>query len=549
MRVRDAISHIPAVTPFADTTTVADVIDVEKLPSAIGVQNPSVMPGLYNGEKFASGFGDTFLYEDDYWVLRARSSQLFKDNLYARGIIRRLVNNEINTGLVPEALPEELIIGVAEDSLADWSEDVETRFQLYANDKELCDYAGNRTFGQLQSLVRFESLVAGDILVVLVPNRDTGLPMVKLVNSNAVMTPPAEYTHKMKNDIHHGVEVDKRGRQVAYWVQLDDDQGFERIPAYGPRTGRRIAWLVYGIERRVNEHRGTPFLALMLQSIRELDRYRDAVQRKAVVNSIVAMFIRKDKDKVSTLPITNSSVRRDTVVENAQGSSSGPRRYNIEKHTPGVVFEELQEGEEPVPVSSAGTDLAFKEFEEAIVNTGGWANEIPPQVLRLDFSNSYSASQAATNALKIYLNRARGDFSTAFCKPVYEDWLLSSVIIGKVNAEGFFDAWNDPQQHDVYNAWISSDWSGAIKPSIDLLKQVNAYNKLIAAGLITRDQAAKELTGKKFSKNVSRLRKENEQLLKANEVLLNAGIEVENPESDLAAAINRLVDHQEENNA
>ncbi len=73
----------------------------------------------FDGDKFPGGFGPTQLFTADYWTLRERSSQLFTENLYARGLIRRLITNEINTGLTPEATPDEQIIGVAEDSLAD----------------------------------------------------------------------------------------------------------------------------------------------------------------------------------------------------------------------------------------------------------------------------------------------------------------------------------------------------------------------------------------------------------------------------------------------
>jgi hypothetical protein len=51
------------------------------------------------GDKFAGGFGATKVFTPDYWTLRQRSEQLFHENLYARGLIRRLVTNEINTGL------------------------------------------------------------------------------------------------------------------------------------------------------------------------------------------------------------------------------------------------------------------------------------------------------------------------------------------------------------------------------------------------------------------------------------------------------------------
>ena len=66
----------------------------------------SARQSYYDGEKFYGGFGETQLFTMDYWTLRARSNQIFTENLYARGIVHRLVTNEINTGLAPDSNPE-----------------------------------------------------------------------------------------------------------------------------------------------------------------------------------------------------------------------------------------------------------------------------------------------------------------------------------------------------------------------------------------------------------------------------------------------------------
>jgi hypothetical protein len=104
--------------------------------SALGPYGPydpfgNIEQKFHTGSKFEGGFGATQLIVPDYWTLRARSRQLFKTNLYARGLIRRLVTNEIAIGLHLEATPVESLLGVPEDSLAEWSEDIETRFALW----------------------------------------------------------------------------------------------------------------------------------------------------------------------------------------------------------------------------------------------------------------------------------------------------------------------------------------------------------------------------------------------------------------------------------
>ena len=478
---------------------------------------PIMQPGAYvsapvsnttlDGDKFFGGFGDTQLQHVDYWTLRARSAQLFNDNLYARGLIRRLITNEINTGLTPEACPDESIIGVPEDSLNDWTETVENRFSIWAKNPDLCDYKRADTFGALQREARREALVSGDVLVVLDQSQITKLPRVRLVRGDHVQTPLAGYTVRRGNTISHGVEQDSRSRVVAHWVKQEDGSS-KRIPARGEKSGRRISWLVYGTDRRMGEIRGQPLLAIVLQSLKEIDRYRDSAQRKAVINSILAMFIKKTEDKMGTLPVTGGAVRRGAAQTSSENGT--PRDYNIASQIPGLVMEELQHGEEPVGFHSQGTDVSFGVFEEAIVQSIAWAHEIPPEILKLAFSNNYSASQAAINEFKIYLNMRWSIEGENFCNPIYTEWLISEVLTQKIAARGLIEAWRNPLSYDIFGAWVACDWYGSIKPSTDMLKQAKGSRMLVEEGWSTNAREARITTGTKFSKNIKRLKRENE---------------------------------------
>ena len=140
----------------------------------------------------------------------------------------------------------------------------------------------------------------------------------------------------------------------------------------------------------------------------------------------------------------------------------------------------------------------------------------PAEILTLSFSSNYSASQAAINEFKIYLNPVRAAWGDDFCQPIYVDWLLSETLTGRIKADGLLGAWRDPSQYDRYAAWIAADWSGAIKPSVDLMKQANGYALLVEQGFISRDRATRETTGTKYSKNVAKLKRENLALADAN---------------------------------
>lgn len=503
-----------------DADIARGVVQAEPALPTIPVSALSASAGwqraYHDGSKFSGGFGATQLLTADYWTLRARSSQLFKENLYARGLIRRLITNEINTGLHLEATPEEGLLGLEEDSLADWSETIENRFKIWGKSARLCDHREQRSFGGLQAQIRMEALIAGDVLVVLRQDQRTGLPRVQLIGGSAVQTPMRQ--PRRGNEIKHGVEIDRHGRHVAFWTRQPDGTS-KRLPARGEKSGRRLAWLVYGTDKRLDAVRGEPILSLVLQSLREIDRYRDSVQRKAVVNSMLAMFIKKTVERPGSLPITmGGAVRKDSATV-VQADGAAERSYQIAELRPGLVIEELEVGEEPQAFSSNGTDERFGLFEEAIIQAVAWANEIPPEILRLAFSNNYSASAAAINEFKIYLNKVRCDFGEAVCHPIYIEWLISEVLTRKVAAPGLLEAWRDVRKYDVFGAWTTGDWTGHIKPSTDVRKQAQGYRMLLEDGLITRDRSSRELTGTKYSKNVKKLRRENAALAEALEPL------------------------------
>lgn len=482
----------------------------------------SSLPGyrnvIHDGEKFSGGLGPIDLLFKDLWALRARSAELFERNLYCRGIVRRYVTNVINTGLHLEAIPEEKLLGLEEDSLGDWAEGVENRFRIWGKNPYQCDFDERRSFGQLQIEAWREALVAGDVLVQISQDPRTRNPRVHLISGARVQTPWLSKTDLPDGSrIQDGVEIDKRGRHIAFWV-TQDDGSFKRLPAYGEKSGRRLAWLVYGTDKRLDDVRGTPLVGLILQALKEIDRYRDATLRKAVINSMLAMYIEKGEERFGSNPMAGGATKlgAETTIDN----SGDAKRYRTAEMIPGLVIDELQHGEKPVPYQVNNTVENFGAFEQAIVAAIAWALEVPPEILTLAFSSNYSASQAAIGEFKLFLNPTRTRFGEEFCAPIYEEWLLSQVYQNRVTARGLLEAFKGIDQEDIYGAWIANDWSGHVKPTIDPVKTTRAYTEQSEQGFIDRDRAAREINGTSFDKNVKYLKRQNEKLAEAMRPLL-----------------------------
>ena len=498
----------------APESNISPVLDVNALDNFAGGA------GAWGGDKFYNGFGVTKDYEIvDYWLLRKRSKQLFTENLYARGLIRRLITNEINKGLSLEATPDADILGLDRDDLAAWSENTERRFTIYGKNPEICDHRNTRTMGALQRQARMM-----DVLVLL-RQGVAGLPTIDLIDAEHVSDPMSDTliraVRNRGNEISNGVEIDKSGRHVAFFVKQKNGT-HRRVTATGSRTGRRQAWLLYGTERLIDDVRGQSILALVMQSLKEIDRYRDAEQRAAVLNAMIAVWVEKTEDKMGTLPLTGGALRKDTIT--TQNDSQGRKDIDFSQSMPGNIYQELQHGEKINSYDTKRPNVNFGAFEAAIVQAFAWSNEIPPEVMTLAFQNNYSASRGAVNELKMYLDLKRTSFGEEFNNPIYQDWLISETLNGNITAPGLLESWRNPEQWDKYGAWMLAEWSGAIKPNVDLLKEVKAYELLVANGWITRDRASRELTGSKYSKTVQQLVKENTNLATALKPLIDSGL-------------------------
>jgi len=487
-----------------------------------------MVQNVFDGEKYPGGLGSQLdFFYIDYWKLRRRSYRLFTENRYAKGLINRLLTNEIHWGLLLEATPDSNILPQDNEFLNDCADEVESKFSIWSENKELVSWDAQRTFGQIQRDIRKTALLSGDVLIILRQHPDTKTPVIQLIDGYNVRSPLDDKGKVPGATIKEGVEVDAQGRHIAFWVRDGSDPlniTSKRIAARGPKTRRRVAWMVYGHKIRVSDTRGMPALGVLIQSLKELDRYSDAEQRAAVLNSILAVFIKRGKDKIRSTGYTGGAQLYESAGQSKSDGSSVTREFNIAKQLPGVVLDQLQVGEEPESFSAARPNVNYRAFEEAMMASFAWALEIPPNIYRLAFSSNYSASGAEINELKIYLDRMRKSFASDAIKMFYKEWLLSMVLIDKIAAPGLLESWRNPRKFLESGAWFSSDWAGAVKPSLRLIQDVKAFTAAIAESLMTRDMATKFLWGRKFTTISRKLSKENEEMVAAVHPLITAGL-------------------------
>jgi len=495
---------------------------VEAPPAVSAAEGANGYAGSYlnynDGEKYLGGLGAVPITIPDYWALRQRSASFFKTNPYGRGIIRRLVTNIINTGLSLEADPVVDLLNISPDDAAKWAINVEDQFHAWASLPDVCDYRRESTFGEIERTAYREALVDGDVLVVEHHNNKTQLPSYELISGNLVTSPLEQNNLAKGNTIEYGVEINANREPVAYWV-AQKDLKHKRIPARGHR-GRLVSWLYYATDKRHDDLRGEPLLSLIMQSISEIDKYRDSTQRKATLNAMLAMFFYQSADsKVpNSRPVSAGANRR--VAGSTNLADGSEYKVNMASSTPGIVYESLPPGMEPKGFTSDGTDEKFADFEDAILSGIAWALEMPKSVLKMEFKSSYSASRGEIKEFNMSVSTARNRFADTFTRRVYRSWLTTSVLTRRVEANGLLEAWRDPMKFDIYAAWTNSSWFGAVKQAVDLPKEVTGLSAMADLGYTTHSANSRKLTNTRFTTNITRVSRENQLIAQATRPIL-----------------------------
>lgn len=469
---------------------------------------------------------------DNLDLLRERSRDLYAGGgPLGRGAIDRVVLNSVGPGLTLNCRIDRNLLGLSESEASDWENTTEREFAYWSESKN-CDITGGMNFYEMQNLAFKSVLLNGDALVMLPMSGDASLRYflhVALIEGDRLRDPPIKANTKM---VDGGVEFDDDGKPVAYYIANRHPESeitgqpilkYTRVPAYGAKTGRRNVLHLLPMER-IGQHRGVPFLAPVIETLKQLGRYSDAELMAAVVGGIFAIFFTRG---LSNSNNSDGYFSEDTMLEELNMRES--REQEMEQwreslQTLGIdamygAIAQLPEGIKAESISPGRPNNAFDAFVVSLVRQIGSALGIPAEVLLLNFTSSYSASRGALlEAWKLF-RYWRAWWISNFCQPIYEEWLFEAVLRGYIHAPKFFD---DPMVRYAYS-W--ADWTGPSQGQLDPVKEVRAAVLRVENGFSTRQKETAELTGGDFELNHAQRIKEEKMRREAGFTSEDANIE------------------------
>ena len=448
--------------------------------------------------------------EDNLQVLRERSRDLYMGVPLAAGAIKTVRTNVVGRGLRLKPKIDREALGMTVEEKYKLEKQIQREWALWADSND-CDMARLDNFYQLQQLAFTNWLMSGDCLAVMPIKPRMNQPYdlrINLIEADRLQSPSDCDT--FDNKIIGGVEVADDGEVVAYHIAKHhplsyqtDDIGWVRVEAYGKRTGRRNVIHVMNRER-IGQRRGVPFLAPVIESLKQIGRYTDAELVAAVVSGMYTIFIEKEGS-------SDDDAIGSAIPEEVQIDAEDDSTIEI---APGAVID-LNEGEKAHDVNPGRPNKNFGGFIEAICQQIGAALEIPYEILVKRFNSSYTASKGALEeAWKMY-SMYRNWLAHDFCQPIYEEWLAEAVAKGRIKMPGFF---TDPVRH---KAFCSAEWNGPAKGLLDPVKEVTAAEKRVANGFSTRTAETMEMRGGDFYENTEQLIQEEAKLKEVREIAGN----------------------------
>lgn len=409
----------------------------------------------------------------DLPMLRSRSRDQMRNAPIALGALNITASHSIGTGLSCNPAINAAILGLSDEAAEKWQLYTRARFEVWAKSKA-CTLDRRQDFYQSQGLSYRSTKESGDHFVItpLLARDGQRMLVLQLIEADRVCNPDRKADSDTLVD---GIELSpETGEPIAVHVAKHHPgdrlvkNTWQRIDMRGATTDRRNVLHIFKA-LRPGQVRGVPWIAPILEPLKQLSQYTDAELKAAVDSAVTSFFTQMDHEAFAEL--YDEEAQSKIITDSAKWDGNVAGNNKVVNLLPGEEIKNLTPGR-PNP--------QFDPFVLAILRQIGAALEIPFEVLIMHFQSSYTAARGAFMMAWKFFRMERDMMVTELCQPVYELWLTNEITEGRIQARGFFA---DPV---VRAAWCGAVWTGDGPGSVDPGKEVAAAEKRVALGISTK---------------------------------------------------------------
>lgn len=392
-------------------------------------------------------------------VLRELSRDLRRNNGWVKRGVQAVVNNTVGWGILPK--PSDRSRVRSTQALSIWND--------WAS-STACDYDGQLDFYGLQRLAMECIVESGEVLIVKQPaaTKDgLSIPMRIQVlepdyldhTRNGVLGPGPN-----AGPIFNGVEFDRFGRRVAYWLFTAHPGGMRLMSTkfYSERIPADRVLHVYRVDRP-GQIRGVPWMASAITRLKDFDDFEDAELMQQKIAACFGAFVTDPGDGVTG--IAPPSPGQPTTDLNGDP---------IDAFEPGHIAY-LPPGKQisfatPPPAQDSG--FSVRQLRRFAASLG-----VPYEVVSNDYSQvNYSSARMARVELKANVH----------------EWRWHMLIPGMCNAVWCWGM----ELTAALEGWPGiprAEWAPPPMTILEPDKEATAYQKLVRIGAMSWPQMIREL--------------------------------------------------------
>lgn len=412
-------------------------------------------------------------YERDR--MAARIHDLARNDSWASVAVTRKVDSVIGSGWKLRATPNARALGLDPKAAAELAAQIETQWRLYKENFECCDAGQRDTIGLLQALAFRHYIGDGESLSVSYwIDRGGDWCTARQIIDPDRLSNPNLYVDTMSR--RAGVDLGAHGEPLAYHFRSAHPGDFGVIGAFPwiwEKFDRKLPngrWqVVHAFDRRrAGQVRGEPPLAPIVKKMRMLGRYDEAELQAAVLNAVLAAFIKSGNDHDQIAEAMNGSDELTTLqAQRIDFYEKRPVRL------PGAQINFLYPEDDFAFTQPAHPNTNFDAFYRVGLRNLAAVVGVTYEQLTGDFSQTtYSGFKGALAQVWQGFLSTKDGFAARHERPHYENWLEEAIARGRVQLPK-----GAPEFRAARLAYCDCSWIGPGRGAIEPVKEATAVGE------------------------------------------------------------------------
>lgn len=359
-------------------------------------------------------------------IVRNRTRDLARNNGYALQIVETYADHIVGTGIVgaPTGIKGRNAKAVA---------------QLWSDWSGSCDFEGDH---DLNGLIWSATKAMADSGAALIRIRRKAFdantrnaPVELQVLEPDFIDPRRWGTTENGGYIDRGIEYDKDGRKVAYWLLSHHPGDASRfVPISFVSTRVPVSEVIYLYNKlRPGQDRGMPLLAPAVMTLRDLEGYFAAELTRKRIESCLAGFITtSDEDG---LPLSDQNERDQNQITYGK---------LVDKFEPGMMTR-LRPGEE-ITVNTPANSQGVSEFAQLYLREAAAGAGVMYEHATGDFSGvNYSSWRAGHHGFRRRMERLQWHVVIhKLMRPILDSFREASLAANLLPVQNFGWRWTPP---------------------------------------------------------------------------------------------------------